>query len=69
MELEFEHARMWPAHAESPHERCLARDAARTLTRLIADELTAHQREVLIAVTLHGVTTDGDAPCAASPAS
>ena len=58
MELEFEQARMWAAHAESPHERCVARDAARTLTRLIAAQLTAHQREVLIAVAIHGVATD-----------
>ena len=24
MELEFEHSRMWPAHADSPHEHCVA---------------------------------------------
>jgi RNA polymerase sigma-70 factor (ECF subfamily) len=58
MELEFEHAQIWPALTESPHERCVARDAARTLTRLIAEELTAHQREVLIAVAIHGVATE-----------
>jgi RNA polymerase sigma-70 factor (ECF subfamily) len=58
MEIEVEQARMWAAHAESPHEHCVARDAARTLTRLIAEELTAHQREVLIAVTIHGVATE-----------
>jgi RNA polymerase sigma-70 factor (ECF subfamily) len=58
IELEFEHASIWPAPAESPHERCVARDAARTLTRLIAEELTAHQREVLIAVAIHGVATE-----------
>ena len=32
--------------------------SARTLTRLIAEELTAHQREVLIAVAIHGVATE-----------
>jgi RNA polymerase sigma-70 factor (ECF subfamily) len=58
IELEFEHAPIWPAPAESPHERCVAREAARTLTRLIAEELTAHQREVLIAVAIHGVATE-----------
>src|SRR6476646_2775024 len=58
MELEFEHAQIWPALAESPHERCVARDVARTLTRLIAEELTAHQREVVIAVAIHGVATE-----------
>ena len=55
MDFEIEQRRMWTAHAESPHERCVARDAARTLTQLIAEELTAHQREVLIAVAIHGV--------------
>jgi RNA polymerase sigma-70 factor (ECF subfamily) len=58
MELEFEPARMWPASAESPHERCVARESARTLTRLIAEELTAHQREVLIAIAIRGVATE-----------
>jgi RNA polymerase sigma-70 factor (ECF subfamily) len=58
MELGFEHAQMWPALAESPHERCVARDAARTLARLMAEELTAHQREVLVAVAIHGVATE-----------
>ena len=57
MELDFEHSRMWPAHDDSPHERCVARESARRLTRLIAEELTPHQREVLIAVTIHGVAT------------
>jgi RNA polymerase sigma-70 factor (ECF subfamily) len=57
MELDFEQSRVWPAHTESPHERCVARESARRLTRLIADDLTPHQREVLIAVTIHGVAT------------
>jgi RNA polymerase sigma-70 factor, ECF subfamily len=57
-ELELEAARMWPARGESPHERCVARESARTLARLIADELTAHQREVLIASVIEGVATD-----------
>jgi RNA polymerase sigma-70 factor, ECF subfamily len=58
MELEFEHARMWPARGDSPHERCVARETAQTLARLIADELTSHQREVLIALVIDGVATD-----------
>jgi RNA polymerase sigma-70 factor (ECF subfamily) len=58
MEFESEQARMWSAQAESPHERCVARDAARTLIHLIAEELTGHQREVLIAVAIHGVATE-----------
>ena len=56
MELESECARMWPLHDESPHERCVARESARTLARLIADELTPHQREIALAI--HGVATD-----------
>ena len=58
MELEFEHARMWPALGDSPHERFVARESARTLARLIADELTSHQREVLIALVIDGVATE-----------
>jgi RNA polymerase sigma-70 factor (ECF subfamily) len=58
MELEFEHARMWPALGDSPHERCVARESARTLARLITDELTSHQREVLIALVIDGVATE-----------
>ena len=34
-----------------------ARETVRTLTRLIAEELTAHQREVLIALAIDGVAT------------
>ena len=49
---EFEHARLWPVHAESPHERAVARELARTLARLIADVLTARQRQVLIALAV-----------------
>src|SRR4051812_12216851 len=58
MELEFEPAPIWPAYDESPHERCVARESARTLARLIAEELTAHQREVLIALAIDGVETE-----------
>jgi RNA polymerase sigma-70 factor (ECF subfamily) len=58
MELEFEHARMWPAREDSPHECSVARESARTLARLIADELTSHQREVLVALVIDGVGTE-----------
>ena len=58
MDLEFEHARMWPATDESPHECCVANESAGTLKSLIAEELTARQREVLIALTIDGVATD-----------
>jgi RNA polymerase sigma-70 factor (ECF subfamily) len=63
MEFESERARMWPPRDESPHERCVARESARTLARLIADELTPHQREVLIALAIHGVATEDLARC------
>ncbi len=54
---EFEHARLWPVHAESAHERAVARELARTLARLIADVLTARQRQVLIALAIDDVPT------------
>jgi RNA polymerase sigma-70 factor, ECF subfamily len=54
----FEHARMWAVVAESPHERSVAKETARTLARLIAEDLTARQREVLIALTIDGVPTE-----------
>ena len=50
----FEHARLWPVNDESPHERAVARESARTLARLIADVLTARQRHVLIALAIEG---------------
>ncbi|MGH2887932.1 MAG: RNA polymerase sigma factor [Solirubrobacteraceae bacterium] len=53
----FEHARLWAVDGESPHERAVARESVQTLARLIADELTAHQREVLIALAINGVPT------------
>jgi RNA polymerase sigma-70 factor (ECF subfamily) len=54
MELEFEPDPIWPAREASPHERCVAKESARTLARLIAEELTGHQREVLIALAIEG---------------
>ena len=53
----FEHARMWAVDAGSPHEHCVANELARTLARLIDEELTPHQREVLIALAIDGVST------------
>jgi RNA polymerase sigma-70 factor (ECF subfamily) len=44
-------------HGESPHERAVARETARTLALLIADVLTPRQREVLIALAIDGVPT------------
>ena len=53
----FEHARLWPVNDESPHERAVARESARTLARLIADVLTARQRQVLVALTIEDMPT------------
>jgi RNA polymerase sigma-70 factor, ECF subfamily len=53
----FENARMWAVDAESPHERSVAKESARTLARLIAEDLTPRQREVLIALAIDGVPT------------
>lgn len=53
-----EYPRMWAADAESPHERCVANELARTLARLIEEDLTPRQREVLIALTIGGVPTE-----------
>jgi RNA polymerase sigma-70 factor (ECF subfamily) len=57
MEDVFERGRIWSVADESPHERCVAGERVRTLARLIADELTVHQREILIALTIDGVPT------------
>lgn len=54
----FEHARMWAVKAESPHELSVAKETAQTLARVIAEDLTARQREVLIALTIDGVPTE-----------
>jgi RNA polymerase sigma-70 factor (ECF subfamily) len=58
IELDFECRHMWPASNESPHERCVARESARTLALSIAETLTAHQRRVLIALAIDGVATE-----------
>jgi RNA polymerase sigma-70 factor (ECF subfamily) len=57
IELDSEHARIWTTRADSPHERLVASESARTLIRLIAEKLTGHQREVLIAMAIQGVAT------------
>jgi RNA polymerase sigma-70 factor (ECF subfamily) len=58
MELELEASRMWHATDDSPHGRTVAKEAVSRLTHLIVHELTAHQREVLIALAIDGVATD-----------
>lgn len=44
--------------SQDPEQLVEVRDLARTVGRLIADELTAHQREVLLAITVEEVPTD-----------
>ena len=44
--------------SEDPQQLTEVRDFARTVGRLIADQLTAHQREVLLAMTVDEVPTD-----------
>ena len=58
MELELEGSQMWHTPDETPHEHAVANEAARTLSHLIAHELTARQREVLITLAIDGVATE-----------
>jgi RNA polymerase sigma-70 factor (ECF subfamily) len=53
----FEHGPMWAVESETPYERSAANESARTLARLMAEDLTARQREVLVAVTIDGEPT------------
>jgi RNA polymerase sigma-70 factor, ECF subfamily len=54
---DFERGRIWAVGDPSPHEHSVANESAQTLARLIAEELTAHQREVLIALVIDGEPT------------
>jgi RNA polymerase sigma-70 factor (ECF subfamily) len=58
MDLDFERSRMWHDPGESAHEQTVAKQTARMLAHLIANELTARQREVLVALVIDGVATD-----------
>ena len=58
MEFELDRTPLWPGHDESPHERCVGNEIAQTLARIVVRDLTEHQREVLIAVTIHDVPTE-----------
>ena len=58
LDLDFERRPMWQSTGDSPHEQAVAAESGRTLGRLIADELTARQREVMIALVFDGVATD-----------
>lgn len=51
----------WPADFAEPHDPqqlLEASELARTVGQLIAEQLTAHQREVLLAMTIDEVPTD-----------
>lgn len=51
----------WPAHADpalSPHDDAEAAELMRAVRHAVATELTPHQREVLVAITLDGVPID-----------
>ncbi len=54
----FEHARMWAVRSESPYERCVAHELAGTLARLIEEDLSPRQRDVLIALVIDGVPAE-----------
>jgi len=54
----FEGSWMWHATGDTPHESAVAGESARTLAYLIAHELTAHQREVFVALAVDGVPID-----------
>ncbi len=57
IDLDFEGSQMWHDPGESAHEQIVAKQTARMLAHLIANELTARQRDVLIALMIDGVTT------------
>ena len=57
-DLDFERSQMWHDPEESAHELAVAKQTARLLAHLIANELSARQREVLIAQVIEGVATD-----------
>jgi RNA polymerase sigma-70 factor (ECF subfamily) len=58
MEDVYERRRLWPVSDQSPHESYVAKERSQLLARLIADDLTQQQREILVALTLEGVTTE-----------
>jgi RNA polymerase sigma-70 factor, ECF subfamily len=54
----LEHSPIWAVERASPHDRFVTNESVRTLVRLVADELTPRQREVLVALVIEGVPTD-----------
>jgi RNA polymerase sigma-70 factor (ECF subfamily) len=51
----FERGRMWPQDPDGPHELCADRESAEALAGLLAEELTARQRAVFVALALEEV--------------
>jgi RNA polymerase sigma-70 factor (ECF subfamily) len=58
MDIDFERSQLWHAPGESAHDQTVAKQTARRLAGVIATELTARQREVLVAQVIEGVATD-----------
>jgi RNA polymerase sigma-70 factor, ECF subfamily len=58
IEIDVERSWMWHAPGRSPHQQTVASDTARHLTHVIASELTARQRNVLVALVFEGATTE-----------
>jgi RNA polymerase sigma-70 factor (ECF subfamily) len=58
IELDVERSWMWHAPGQSPHEQVIGKQTVRLLAHLIANELTARQRDVLVALVIDGVTTE-----------
>jgi RNA polymerase sigma-70 factor (ECF subfamily) len=58
MGLDFDRSLMWHGPSDSPHERTVAKETARVLAHLIANELTARQRAVLVARVIDDVGTE-----------
>jgi RNA polymerase sigma-70 factor, ECF subfamily len=58
IESDFERSQLWQSASRSPYDRAVGKEASRTLAHLIAKDLTARQREVLIATVIDGVATE-----------
>jgi RNA polymerase sigma-70 factor, ECF subfamily len=58
IELDIERSWLWHAPGRSPHDQTVTSQTVQLLSRLISEDLTRRQREVLIALVLEGVTTE-----------
>jgi RNA polymerase sigma-70 factor, ECF subfamily len=58
IELDIERSWLWHAPGQSPHDQTVTSQTVQLLSRLITEDLTRRQREVLIATVLEGVTTE-----------